>query len=399
MKLKWILVALCTLSFFSYHNANSVDSIRYWVKVKAHNKFERSVAADVGLAIEFSADDYVTGTANLQELRTLEKMGWVETSFPLTEALDFPAKDGDFHNYQELTDELGKLVMKYPRIVQMFSIGKSTEGRDIWGLRISGDLKQATTLPGIIFMAGHHAREHLSVETPLRIFISLLERYAQGDQRIVDLINSRDIHYIPAVNPDGLEYDVAGGKYRMWRKNRSRNADGTSGVDLNRNYGYQWGTGGSSKDTTSDIYMGPRPFSEPETQAIKAYVEANQNITTLLSFHTFSELILYPWGHSQSGIAIAKDREVHEKMARTMAQWNGYKPQQSSELYIASGDTTDWSYGEHKIISFTFELDPTNTMGGAGFYPGASVIPGVVQKNTEPVLYLMQHAGNPYEVL
>jgi carboxypeptidase T len=120
----------------------------------------------------------------------------------------------------------------------------------------------------------------------------------------------------------------------------------------------------------------------------------------LLSFHSFSELILYPWGHSYDPISQLKDRQVHEVMAKKMSTWNGYTPQQASQLYIASGDTTDWSYGEHRIISFTFELDPKNTgFGGGGFYPGAKVIPDVIRKNIEPALYLIEHADNPYRVL
>jgi carboxypeptidase T len=82
-----------------------------------------------------------------------------------------------------------------------------------------------------------------------------------------------------------------------------------------------------------------------------------------------------------------------------MATWNGYTPEQSSALYIASGDTTDWSYGEHKIISFTFELDPKDAWGTSGFYPGAAAIPQVQQKNLEPVLYLIEYSDNPYRVI
>ena len=85
-------------------------------------------------------------------------------------------------------------------------------------------------------------------------------------------------------------------------------------------------------------------------------------------------------------------------MAETMAKWNGYVPQQSSDLYIASGDTTDWSYGELGIISFTFELDPKSMWKG-GFYPGQSKIPVVFKKNIKPAMYLIDHADNPYRVI
>lgn len=381
--------------------ARTNDNKLYWMKIRAKDQFQRSVIADTGASIESVREDFVAATGTLEEKNAIEKLGWLEVSFPLTTAMDFPAKDAPYHNYAEVTAKIQELARTYPNQLQVSSAGKSNEGREIWALRISGNLAQAANLPAIIYMGGHHAREHLSVELPLYYAEYFLSEYSKGNPRIVNLLNGRDIHIIPAVNPDGLEYDVASGSYKLWRKNRSRNSDGTYGVDLNRNYGYQWGTGGSSGNTSSDTYKGPRAFSEPETIAIKNYVEAHQNITILLTFHTFSELILYPWGHKYAGIDILRDQQVHQKMAEKMATWNNYTPQQSSALYQASGDTTDWSYGEHKIISFTFELDPTNNGwgGSAGFYPGAGVISGVQQKNLEPVLYLAEFADNPYRVL
>ncbi|MGE3388234.1 MAG: M14 family metallopeptidase, partial [Bdellovibrionales bacterium] len=226
----------------------------------------------------------------------------------------------------------------------------------------------------------------------------LINGYKNGDAEIRRLLQTRDIHIIPIVNPDGKEHDISTGDYKFWRKNRATINNAKQGVDLNRNYSYGWGGGGASSDPRSDTYRGPGPFSEPETQAIKKFIEVQHNISILLSFHTFSELILYPWGHTDDRIGDQRDYLVHKTMAETMAQWNSYTPQQSSELYIASGDTTDWSYGAHKIISFTFELDPSSMFEG-GFYPGASKIDVVAEKNWRPCLYLMDLADNPYRVL
>lgn len=398
---KTILLSLATVALF-VTAANTKDDNKYWLKIKANNKYERTQIANAGIAIESAVDGWVYAYGSASEKSLLEKAGLLDLSLKvMEEALDFPSKDSNYHNYTELTQQLRSLVTQHQNIAQMYSIGRSHEGRDIWAIRISGQLNDAQNLPGIIYMGGHHAREHLSVETPLGYIRYLLETYSQGNERIQSLVNSRDIHIIPAVNPDGLEYDVSTGKYQLWRKNRKTNGDGTYGVDLNRNYGFMWGTGGSSKNTSSDVYMGPNSFSEPETKAIKNYVETHKNITILLSFHTYSELILYPWGHKYNGIENIRDQQVHATMAAKMAEWNHYDPQQSSELYIASGDTTDWSYGTYKIISFTFELDPTQNAapGGGGFYPGDEVIPNVIQKNLEPVLYLLEHADNPYRVI
>lgn len=393
-------VAISVISFLPLQNAQSVDTTQYWMKVRAEDKFQRSLVANTGASIEATREDYVIAVGSLEEKNAVEKLGLLEVSFPMTDAMDFPAKDAAFHNYAEMTEKLRTLTAQHADISQMNSIGKSVEGRDIWAIRISGDLANADTLPAAIFMGGHHAREHLSIELPLYYVQYLLTEYAGGNPRIQKLVNSRDLHFIPMVNPDGAEFDISTGSYKSWRKNRKQNSNGTYGVDLNRNYGYGWGGGGASTSPNSDTYRGPAAFSEPETQAIKRYVESHENITSLLSFHTFSQLILYPWGHQYEGISNTRDKQVHEVMARKMAEWNGYQPQQSSGLYIASGDTTDWSYGEHKIISFTFELDPANTgWGSGGFYPGAQIIPEVQRKNLEPVLYMIEYADNPYRVL
>ena len=232
-----------------------------------------------------------------------------------------------------------------------------------------------------------------------RLLQWLLAEYQKGNSRIVSLINAREIHFIPAVNPDGLEYDIKGNEYQMWRKNRKRNSNGSYGVDLNRNYGFDWGKGGSSSNPNSDTYMGTTPFSEPETQSIKNYVESLSRVKILLSYHTYSSLILYPWGGRNERIEDNRDYQTFTKMASKMAAWTGYTPEQSSELYIATGDTCDWAYGERGIFAFTFELDPRDGWGSDGFYPGDEIIASVVDKNKEPLLYMVDLADDPHRAL
>ena len=396
-----ILIAVSVAQF-----AQSTSNQRYWMKIRATDKFQRSVIANI-VGIENTKEDYVVAFGGEEELKQIQKLGWLMSYSNLAEEAhfstkDFPQKDSAFHNYAEMTAELAKLANENPTLVTMSSIGNSTEGRATWVLRLGADQSHASEKPSVIFMGGHHAREHLSMEMPLMLAQYLVNQYKAGNERVVGLMKNRDIHIIPMVNPDGAEYDIQDGSYKMWRKNRSKNADGTFGTDLNRNYGFQWGTGGSSTNPSNDTYMGTKPFSEPETVNIKNYVESNSNITILLSFHTYSQLILYPWGHKYDGIENGKDLQVHEVMAKKMAEWNKYAPQQASDLYIASGDTTDWAYGVHKIFSFTFELDPSQAsggFGGGGFYPGAGVIQPVFDKNIEPCLYLLEYADNPYRTL
>jgi carboxypeptidase T len=116
-----------------------------------------------------------------------------------------------------------------------------------------------------------------------------------------------------------------------------------------------------------------------------------------LVFITFSELVLYPWGGKDEGVG-GQDEAIFKKMAADIVKMNNYTPMQSSDLYIASGDTCDWLYGELSVYCLTFELSPSSMFGG-GFYPGASMIERVFDDNFEPMLYLADLAEDPSRVL
>lgn len=393
------ITGILMLGFSASAGMPTESEVTYWLKIKANNKFQRTTIEEMGIPIEIVREDYVISYGSKENVDLLTKKKLLISHSPILSSSDFPSEDSIFHNYREVTEAVQKLASENSDIITLDSIGRSNEGREIWHLRISTDLATSRQKPGVIYMGGHHAREHLSIDVPLRLTEKLIQDYRAGDARIVRLLQSREIHMIPMVNPDGAEFDIETGNYKMWRKNRRHNPDGSYGVDLNRNYGFKWGSGGSSNNSRSDTFMGPTPFSEPETQAIKAFVEQQDNATVLLTFHTFSELILFPWGHSYDPISDAKDVRVFRTMAQKMSQWNNYTPQQASELYQASGDTTDWAYGTQHIFAFTFELDPKFSGGGWGFYPGAGVIPEVVRKNWEPFLFMMEYADNPYRVL
>lgn len=394
---------LISASAYSHFSELRGDPESLWVAVKTKDKYERSKLANLDMSIESVIDDTSYGFIPKSSLAKLQANG-LEVSAQMGadkfRMQDFPTEDSNFHNYAEQKAELDQIAALNPKIAKVFSLGKSLEGREIWAIHINTDLQNEgpgifSAKPGIVYMGGHHAREHLSVEMPLMYARYLVESFSQ-DQAMAKMISSRDIYFIPSVNPDGSEFDIASGSYQMWRKNRSINSGSNCrGVDLNRNYGFKWGTGGSSTNPCSDVFMGPKPFSEPETQAIKKFVEDRPNLKVLLSFHTFSELVLYPWGHKYDPVEKPDELATYKKMAESMASWNQYTPEQSSDLYIASGDTTDWSYGQLGIFSFTFELSPRDMWGGGGFYPGQGVIPQVFQANLKPVLYLLDLADNP----
>ncbi|WP_203915539.1 M14 family metallopeptidase, partial [Rhizocola hellebori] len=225
--------------------------------------------------------------------------------------------------------------------------------------------------------------------------------------QITNLVNSREFWIVPMVNPDGVEYDIATGSYRSWRKNRQPNSGSSNvGTDLNRNWSYQWGCcGGSSGTTSSETYRGPSAFSAPETQRIRDFVLSRriggvQQIKVNVDIHTYSELILWPYGYktADTGADITVDqRNTFATIGQQMAATNGYTPEQASDLYIADGTIIDWMFNNQGIFSYTFELYPSN--GGGGFYPPDEQIVPQTQRMRPAFLMLSEYADCVYRAI
>lgn len=392
------LSILSMLLFFAFNaSAHTEKDSLLAIRAFAANKAQRNKIAQLGIPIDGVASDYVTVFGTETDLKKIKKLG-IHTEVEMSFADGFPTSDAAFHDHAETLAELDSLAKDFPNIVTRISIGKSLENRDLAGVRISS-VTTPDSKPTAVFVGCHHAREHLSVEMPLKLARYLATQYATN-ARVKEMLDNTEVYIVPMVNPDGAEYDIKDGSYKMWRKNRRKNSGSSYGVDLNRNYGPVgfFGGPGSSGDPSSDTYRGPSAFSEPETQAVRDFVRLRKRATVLLSFHTFSELVLWPYGNTDDEIKNESDRKVFETMGKKMAGWNGYTPQKSSELYLASGDTTDWAYEELKIFAYTFELSPTSIFSG-GFYPGAKAIEPTFKANLEPMLYLIERAQNPYLVL
>ncbi|MGH7569936.1 MAG: M14 family zinc carboxypeptidase [Gemmatimonadales bacterium] len=237
------------------------------------------------------------------------------------------------------------------------SIGASIEGRPILAMKI-GAAAAAPERPNVLFMATHHAREWVSTEMAMKLIRWL------ADSLPAALRDARDLWVIPVENPDGYQYTFT--TDRLWRKNRRLNGDGTVGVDPNRNYPGFWGIDnlGSSAQPISEIYRGAGPASEPETQAIVAFHAAHPPVVSV-SYHTFSGLLLHPYGHRTG--RIAPDHPVFEALAGNELRpavldsvpgstIDHYHPGPGWHLYPTNGEYTDWAYRRHGTIAFTPEL-------------------------------------------
>jgi carboxypeptidase T len=288
--------------------------------------------------------------------------------------------------------------------VRRFSIGRSYQNRELWAVTISDNAATDENEPEALIFCGQHAREHLTVEMCLYLMNELVGDYAT-DTRVRNVVNTRETTIVFSANPDGSEYDIATGSYRSWRKNRQPNG-GATGTDLNRNWGYRWGCcGGSSGTPSSSTYRGPSAFSAPETRALRDYIDSRviggrQQIRVSVDFHTYGELVLWPYGYTYSDTGpglTADDAAALRTIGQQMASSNGYDPQQASDLYITDGDYLDWAWGVHRVFAYTLEMYPVGS--SPGFYPPDETIAREVARNRTAMLTLLEYADCPYRAI
>jgi len=293
---------------------------------------------------------------------------------------------GGYHTYAELLTVLDDMKAKFPNLIsERQAIGEhlTQEGRPIYWLKVGNNPNMDEDKPAILYNALHHAREPNSLAQMLFYIWYLLENY-ETDEEVKYLMDNMELYFIPCINPDGYIFNETsnpngGGG---WRKNRWVNADGNPvGVDLNRNYGFNWGIDntGSSNDQFSDVYRGTAPFSEPETQAVRDFCVQHQ-FKIALNYHAFSNLLIIPWGFDNT---LTPDDASYRALANKMTEQNNYVIGTGLETvgYLVNGDSDDWMYGEQttkpKILSMTPEVGP----GSFGFWPPASAIDGLNKDN------------------
>ena len=372
---------------------------------------DRDAVARTGAAVDHieHGDIYVTATRS--ELARIRALGFSVELVPppptTQDAVinDFPPADSLYHNEAETNAELNQIVADHGSIAQKFNIGTSYEGRTIWGVKISDNVASDENEPEILFFANQHAREHLTTEQAFYIANQLTNSYG-SDSRITTLVNTREFWIIPMFNPDGSSYDIATGSYRSWRKNRQPNPGSSFvGTDLNRNWAYMWGCcGGSSGSTSSETYRGSAAFSTPELQRLRDFVLSRrvggvQQIKTAIDIHSYSELILWPYGYkfADTGSDMTADqRNTFATIGQQMASTNGYTPEQASDLYIADGVSIDWLFNNQGIFAYVFELYPT---GSPGFYPPDEQIAPQTARNREAILLLSEYADCVYRAI
>ncbi len=269
----------------------------------------------------------------------------------------------DEEDYMDLDQTLAKLKefeKQNPGIVKLFDLTELTgekptaEGRHIYGIQVSQNPAKIEDEPKVVMVAQHHAREL----TTQHAVIDSAEKFIQATKTDSSVesqfIQSGAVWFVPVVNPDGLQFVFNGDRY--WRKNRSKNADGSRGVDLNRNYEFKYGSCGQNSTVGgSETYRGERFFSEPETRTMDKFV-AKLHPQFAISYHSYGDEVLYPYicgTLAESAIYF----DIRDKLASHLDY--GMRPASSS------GEDFEHFYNRYGTIAFLLEI-------GSDFQPAVS---------------------------
>lgn len=303
---------------------------------------------------------------------------------------------GGFYTYDQVLAKLDFMAAQWPNLISVRQaidpLNLSHQGNPVWWVKISDNPDINEDEPEVLYTSLIHAREGIGVQQMIFFMLHLLENY-ESNPNIQALVNNRELYFVPVVNPDGYKYNQqtnpSGGG--MWRKNR-RNNGGSYGVDLNRNFGYKWGLDntGSSPYPSDDTYRGPSPFSEPETQNLKKFVEEH-HFTIALNYHSYSNLLLYPWGYTD---VPCPDDAIFHTHATMMTRDNNYTfGPACTTIYPTNGGSDDYMYGDtetrNSVFAYTAELGSSSD----GFWPSMNRIIPLCQENMIQNMYAAYLAG------
>lgn len=323
---------------------------------------------------------------------------------------------GGFACYRTVAETqawLDELQARYPDLVQLVDIGDSWRktaglgGADLQVLKLTAPGGEAAK-PRMFVMAGVHAREFAPVEVLSRFAQRLLEGYGvQADATW--MLDHQEFHFLLQSNPDGRVRAESqsgtgtGGSAQRKNMDSSYCGSGRLGVDINRNFPFEWGAhAGSSGAACDDTYRGPGAASEPETQAITGYVRSlfpdrrGPALTDpapadtpglFMDLHSYSRLVLWPWGFVEQQ---APNGPALETLGRRFAWFNGHTPQQSIDLYATDGTSDGPPYGELGVSSFVFE------MGSQFFESCATFEQSVAPGNLAALDYAARIVRAPY---
>lgn len=378
-------LGLCSLTAQSLAHTHNDKNNSFVGSVKLKN-YKEQMKMIQELDIDIAGVDRKNSIVDLlltkEEVSKLEALGLhVEIDFS---KLDRKGLDEDYKSPSEIEDILKNTEKNFSHIAKVHVIGHSSEGREIYALKISDNPElNEESEPAILFNSMHHAREVMSPEVSLDIIEQLTKNY-NSDEKIKHYVNNNQIWIVPMLNVDGNQKVWDGS--RMWRKNTNYG----HGVDINRNYPYKWGTcRGSSGSTWSDTYRGPTAGSEPETQALMNLVKNIRPVFDI-SYHSYSEIVIYPMGCNGER---AQTKDIIEPIGKEIGELIGYEAGTAWELlYSVDGSDIDWMYNEYQVIPYVIEVNSR----AQGFQPSyAKWRDKTVERNRPAWLRLLSRLDGP----
>ncbi|GAB4092890.1 M14 family zinc carboxypeptidase [Flaviaesturariibacter terrae] len=335
------------------------------------------------------------------------------TSFGNGGSLRLGAATGyGYFTYAEMISEMNALATAYPALVSVFNIGTSENGQTMYGVKISDNVGTDESEPEVLFTGLQHAREAIG-GTSLIFFAEYLAENYSTDTRIKELVNNREIYIIPCLNPDGYAYNYSGASASypttgggLWRKNRRLISGSTYGVDINRNYGIDWGncagasTSCGSNVSSDDTYYGPSAFSEKETQNVRAFVTAH-NFVTAIDQHCYGPYYSLPFGRPSLHTMSTLDSYFYSAIPALMGTYNCHRAGNSPETvnYEVAGGIKDWLLmGDIGMGSKGKIYGMTGEAGGGDFWAPISQILTLCQENCMQNLQLAYAAGSYFDI-
>lgn len=342
-----------------------------------HQEMKIIQTLDVDIAGVDRKNNIVDLLLTKEELEALQSLGFkVDIDHSKLEKF---GPDNEYKSPNEIEEILKTVEKNYSKIAKLHVIGHSSEGREIYALKISDNPESnEDNEPAILFNSMHHAREVMSPEVSLDIIEYLTSNY-ETDNKIKHYVNSNQIWIVPMLNVDGNQKVWNGSS--MWRKNTNYG----HGVDINRNYPYKWGAcRGSSSAKWSDTYRGPSAGSEPETQALMNLVKTIRPVFDI-SYHSYSEIVIYPMGCDGER---TQTKEVVEPIGKKMGELINYEAGTAWELlYSVDGSDIDWMYNEYQVIPYVIEVNSRSQ----GFQPSYSKWRDkTVERNRAAWLHLLE---------
>ena len=278
------------------------------------------------------------------------------------------------YTYPELQEDLAALADTYSAAFSYQSIGKSVDGREIYACTVGNPNAEKK----ILLTGGMHGKEYLSsllVMTQIEFYLANYETGSYNGLSYAELFENYAFYVLPMINPDGVMLALGGIESIQTPEVRatvekiyeSNLRDGlTTADDINVYLAYNWKANANGVDLNRNFalsnwsevktgilapcyrnYKGPRAASEPETQAVSAYVEGLGEIKALLAYHTAGQVVYWDCGMT-GGV-----RQKTYDLAKAVCDHTGYKLIYDEHL---DASLNDWITLEKGVPSVTVEI-------------------------------------------